>query len=437
MTAYAVFFCEKKMVAESSVQFICSDNLSAPVVTDSWGSLISALNTALTLGLSLPSVNAVSIDNGVMKITFSAVHKLKLFQVVNLTGFTPESLNGKWRIIGVEDNQSISIDCNATVVSSVGSVNVPALGYDKVFEGTNKAVYRCKDATKQYRPFLRFDCSQPSNYATTTAKFARVGLMTECTSIDDVTSGTVLPFDSAKPDENWVSAGSGTAATTFWSKWVYSEDRLSSATPTATFQFATTGNKKWTIVGDDQAFYLIIASSNNAPMYKQVYGIGVYDKLRPTEFPYFIGCVPFRGTLADNTYINNAVYPAGQGLYPWRGWIYGATSSTQATDCNGEVTSRVLVTNKNGNTEYSGTQFGKDTPYATVDGPTLTDQYVTSGYRGKFKHIKHSLNNLNSSEDFKTMSFDDGMFLIEPSAFKAITSSSSIVYGMPFYLGAL
>ncbi|RZG71918.1 hypothetical protein EXU29_12405 [Acinetobacter wuhouensis] len=424
------------MVAESNVQFICSDNLGAPVVTDSWGSLISALNTALVSGLLLPSVNLTSIDNGVMKITFSATHKLKLFQVVDLIGFTPESLNGKWRIIGVEDNQSISIDCNATVVSSVGSVSVSALGYDKVFEGTNKSVYRCKDTEKQYRPFLRFDCSQPSNYVATTAKFARVGLMTECTSIDDVASGITLPFDPSKPDENWVSTGSGTAATTFWAKWVYSEERLSSANSDATFQYATTGNKKWTIIGDDQAFYLIIASSNNKPTLKQVYGIGVYDKLRPTEFPYFIGCVPFRGVLSGYTYINETA-TEGQGLYPWRGWVYAAATSTQATLCNGEVTSRVLVTNKNGNTEYSGTQFGKDTPYAAVDGPTLTDQYITNGYRGRFKHIKHSLTNLNSSEDFKTMSFDGGMFLIEPSAFKGIMGTASTVHGIPFYLGGL
>lgn len=425
------------MVADNKVQFICSDNLNAPTVTDSWGVLIAALDVALVSGLALPSVASAQIDNNRMTLNFGVPHKVKLFQIIELASFSPSEANGKWRVIAVPNASTLIIDTVATSVTAIGTAKLPSLGYTKEFNASNKAVYRCTDTTKEYRPFLRFDCGAPSNYPTTTVKFARVGLMTECTSIDDISSGTKLPYNSSSPNANWESTGAGNDATLYWAKWVYSETKLTTADANQTFNTSSAGNKIWTIVGDDQAFYLIIASSNDNQTPKQVYGIGIYDKLRPTEYPYFIGAVAFQGKLSDYTYLNNASQDAGQGMMPWRGFSYNDASERYGRYNNGIPTSRVLVTNKNGDTEYTNTNFGKDTPWGYADGPTIIPQYVVSGFRGKFKHIMHSVTNLNSATHFYTANYDGAMYLVEPSCFKQVYDLTNFTYGMPFYLGEL
>jgi hypothetical protein len=57
---------------------------------NNWGDLIRLLDTCLVNGLAFTSVTAASIDaNGDINLTFFAAHNAVLFQIVELSGFSP------------------------------------------------------------------------------------------------------------------------------------------------------------------------------------------------------------------------------------------------------------------------------------------------------------------------------------------------------------
>lgn len=415
------------MVAEAQVQFICSDNLNAPILPNSWNALINVLDAALVNGLNLPAINSAVVDGSTIVLTFSSNHEVKLFQVIALVDFTPSELNTKWRVIGVPNALQIVIDRHESIqgVATLGSARLPPLGYEKPFSATGKGVYRNANQEAEHRPFLRVDCTQPSNWGAAYAKVARVGLMTECTSIDDVTSGLSLPSDTA---QNWESTGTGNNATTFYAKWFYSSYR-----PVSDSEYKTSpdGNKKWTIVGDEDAFYLIVQNSNSNEFLKQVYGAGVYETFKHVPYPYFLGAYH---KIDDNVNNTQNVHLFDGGL-PWRAYMGGANSAGGASSYYGAPQSTVLIMSSSGGTITTNTYLGKHD--ITIASNAFIPQFVMSNMQGKFKHIMHALWLSNTNTHFKTQAFDGEMFLLEPAHYKHYSANIATVYTMPFYLGSL
>lgn len=414
------------MVAENKVQFICSDNLNAPTLPNSWGVLIDVLDAALVNGLALPSVSSVLVEGSVVNITFSSAHKIKLFQTVLLSGFNPDISNKKWRVIGIPSDLTIAIDRDEQVltVSTIGQARLPPLGYEKPFSATGKGVYRNANTDAEHRPFLRVDCTQPSNWGVAYAKVARVGLMTECTSIDDVTSGLCLPVDTVR---NWESTGSLTTATTFYAKWFYSSYRPLSNNG---YTSSPDGNKKWTIVGDESAFYLIVANSA-AEFMKQVYGFGVYDTFKHVPYPYFLGAYHANDA---TTSVTTSVSATNQTL-PWRGYMATPTGGGYSDNYHGAGVSMVLIMSSNGSATTTNTYLGKHA--STLASNAFIPQFVMLNMQGKFKHIMHALWTPNTNQHFKTQAFDGDMFLLEPAQYRSEYGPSDATHTMPFYLGSL
>lgn len=414
------------MVAESKVQFICSDNINAPALPNSWNSLISVLDAALVHGLNLPSINNAVIDGSTIVITFSSSHNVKLFQVVSLSDFSPELLNTKWRVIGVPSALQIVIDRLDAVsaVTTIGQARLPPLGYEKPFSAIGKGVYRNANTDAEHRPFLRVDCTQPSNWGVAYAKVARVGLMTECTSIDDVTSGLCLPADTVR---NWESTGSLTTATTFYAKWFYSSYRPLSNNG---YTSSPDGNKKWTICGDEDAFYLIVGNSSSEFM-KQVYGFGVYETFRHTPYPYFLGAYHANDA---TTSVTTGVSAVNQTL-PWRGYMATPASGGYSDNYHGAGVSTVLIMSSNGSATTTNTYLGKHA--STLASNAFIPQFVMLNMQGKFKHIMHALWTPNTNQHFKTQAFDGDMFLLEPAQYRSENGPTDATHTMPFYLGSL
>lgn len=417
------------MVAENKVQFICSDNLNAPTLPNSWGVLINVLDAALVNGLALPSVSSVLVEGSIVNITFSSAHKIKLFQTVLLSGFNPDILNKKWRVVGVPSDLTIAIDKDEQVltVSTIGVARLNALGYEKKFSTTGKAVYRNANELAEHRPFLRVDCTKPDNWGEAYAKVARVGLMTECVSIDDISSGFKLPYSSSEPNKNWESTGQGNAATTFWAKWLYSDVLLSQS---SNYLYSIAGNKKWTVVGDEDAFYLIVQNEDRE-FNKQVYGFGIYDQNKNVPLPYFLGSYSHIDSNVAATTTRTAV----QSTLPWRGFM-GNSLYINGNQMVGSDVSLVDILSGTGGTTTTYTYFGKHNP--GMGSNVFIPQFVMSnGMQGTFKHIVHPLWNPNTNVHFKTEIYDGEMFLLEPTLFKAVLSLSTEVHTSAFYLGKL
>ncbi len=288
------------MAAENKVKFICSANLNAPQLTNSFGVMISVLDAALVNGVTLPSLASATIDGANVILNFGVNHNLKLFQVLKLSGFAPAALNGEFRVIGVPSTATVAIELPAgvTSITTLGTAIIAPLGYEKTYSATNKGAYRNANTSAEHRPFLRVDNGLDPVYNSTYAKYAKVGVLLTMSSIDDL-SGDQIPFDSSAPTKNWSGTGSGTSGYNGWAKWYYARnsDPYASSTDSAS---PAEGTRPWMIVGDETAFYLITTTTPTTSR-KILYGFGLYENYLDTAvIPYFLASTLFYSTIGTS-----------------------------------------------------------------------------------------------------------------------------------------
>ncbi|KAB0629336.1 hypothetical protein F7R25_37880, partial [Burkholderia stagnalis] len=128
---------------------------------NNWGDLIRLLDTCLVNGLPLTSITSATIDaQGDITLNLYAAHNCMLFQIIELSGFTPAELNGKYRIKDVPSVNQIILKAEhvGKSINTTGTAKLASLGYEIIFRDTNdvKRVYRAKNPTAQH-PFIRVD----------------------------------------------------------------------------------------------------------------------------------------------------------------------------------------------------------------------------------------------------------------------------------------
>lgn len=281
------------MATDVDVQYF--SHLNGLTLGNNWGDLIRLLDKALVTGIDFTQITAASIDaQGDVHITLYAAHNAMLFQVVELTGFAPSSLNQKYRIKGVPNTTQLilkpALDIVERSIITVGTGKLASLGYEIIFRDPEdvKRVYRAKNPTAQH-PFIRVDESLASldgtsgAYASTYAKFAMVGLLEKMNHIDDFNNGGLeLPFDPAMPTKNWDISGTGASVYRGWSKW-YWAGGSSPGSAWAETTLIATGPRNFTLVGDVDAFYLTrsmmpnTSAGTGAKKQNVLCGAGLYD----------------------------------------------------------------------------------------------------------------------------------------------------------------
>lgn len=383
------------MVASTDVQFICSDNFNAPSLGNFWGALISLLDGCLVNGLNLPTLNGVTGDGNQVTISFSTSHQLKMFQVLRLKGFTPESLNGDYRIIGVPNALSVVIESNATTILTIGTVILKPLGYEKVFSGVNKAVYRDQDITHVNRPFLRVDNSLDPVYTDSFAKYAKVGVFENCISIDDI-SGAQIPLDASNTTKNWVGTGSGVGAYSGWAKWYFARN-TSAYNSSADTSPPQNGNRTWMVIGDSQGFYLINNLTPNDED-KLLYGFGVYSKVDGINAkPYFL--LATLSYVAANTGIDLSVVGGGAPFY---------SNESPALLFNGAGTE----TQVDARPAHGLYKSGAANTYANLFAGSPYTLLGNSFLMGNLPHLRY-IHKLRSDPKFSTVAYSNYMYVID------------------------
>lgn len=271
------------MATDVDVQYF--SHLNGLTLDNNWGDLIRLLDKALVTGVDFTQITAASIDaQGDVHITLYAAHNAMLFQVVELSGFAPASLNQKYRIKGVPNTTQLilkpALDIAERTITTIGAGKLASLGYEILFRDTSdvKRVYRAKDPAAQH-PFIRVDetiSDGVNSYNSAYAKYAMVGLLEHMNHIDDYENPEVLqlPFDPTDSAKNWKIVGTGASVVRGWSRWYWahsnnfaSGNHTDSATPTASPDFILTGCR--------DAFY--IAHGVNSQNVKVLYGCGLYE----------------------------------------------------------------------------------------------------------------------------------------------------------------
>jgi len=206
----------------TTVKSFTSSITGAPVLSGTAGALIAVLDACLVDGFGLQAVTSLVVASGTATATLATTPVATAGSVVLISGATPSGLNGEQRVLTTASN-TLTFATALADQTATGSISVklaPA-GWEKVYSGTNLAVYRSPNVAGT-RQFLRAD-----DTGTTSATMRAYESMT------DVNTGT----------DNWMD--------NYWFK---------SAAATATAV-------PWQIYADDRTFYLRTEAGNQDAIY--------------------------------------------------------------------------------------------------------------------------------------------------------------------------
>lgn len=428
------------MATDVDVQFF--SHLNGLTLGNNWGDLIRVLDKALVTGLDFTQITAASIDaQGDVHITLYAAHNAMLFQVVELSGFTPTSLNQKYRIKGVPNTTQLilkpALDITEHSITAVGAGKLASLGYEIIFRDTNdvKRVYRAKNPTAQH-PFIRVDESLTSPdgagvYTSTYAKYAMVGLLESMEHIDDYENPDVLqlPFDPANPAKNWKITGTGASVVRGWSRWYWARSgtTLQSASDTTT---PGASNTSFSIVGDQDAFYLLSSFTSQSAAGKTLKGCGLLNRANPDSVAKDWFLMTILNPVAASTTYRFIDFPGGNPLLTSvNASLFFMPSADQANPLQTHrLASPILPDFASG---YSNLYLAMNVGALEI-AVTDVDKYL----RGTLKHVAYSGNKLPQSVTTPIIS-GASMYVWDKCLYSSGSTVESEMGGLYFYIGEL
>ena len=141
-----------------AVKWFSSDMRGAPTISGTAGSRIAALDACLITGFGPVTPIGITVSGGIATATLPSGQSFAQHAVVLVSGATPSALNGEARVLTTSSTQ-ITFATTAADGAASGTIEIryaPVGGWDKVFTGTNTAVYRSADVTSP-RHYLRVD----------------------------------------------------------------------------------------------------------------------------------------------------------------------------------------------------------------------------------------------------------------------------------------
>ena len=207
---------------DTSVKHAYSSMAGAPAIGGTVGSLIGALDAFLVNGWGAKAVDSAVISNGVCRLSFASGKSAAEAQAVILvTGATPSALNGEQKVTAVATAWvEFKTDLPDGAVTGSISFKMAPLGWEKVFAGTNKAVYRQTDPAST-RTYYRVD--------DTNALYARVQMYESMTDVD---------------------SGAGAAPLTISGGYYWHKKQTGTA------------SSYWVLAGDSRGFYYVLGASS-------------------------------------------------------------------------------------------------------------------------------------------------------------------------------
>ncbi|MCM1959044.1 hypothetical protein NCZ17_06620 [Acinetobacter modestus] len=431
------------MATDLKVQFF--SHLNGLALGNNWGDLIRLLDNCLVNGLALPSVTAASIDaNGDINLTFFAAHNAVLFQIVELSSFPSVSVdgvttlvNGKYRIKGAPTTTQLILKGNivrtvenppTVTFSNFGSAKLAPLGYDIIYRDTNdvKRVYRAKNPSSAH-PFIRVDetISDGTNtYNSAYAKSAMIGLIENMTHIDDYQdpSKLQLPLDTTDFLKNWKITGTSTTVVRGWYKWYFATNQ---GTQIREADSIPAGNRRFTLIGNSDAFYLLNSHANSVG--KRLNGCGLYKNSLNNDV------VPNWFLMSNLANQNAAAYlpSTTSGFYPL---FRNDTSSRFIT------TKYDLINRISGHIDaipiLIDFNSGGSGVFAQTNLPALEIPFYDSGQylRGSLDHVFYAGKNISGSTVTTPIISNKSMY-VSDSTYR--DANESIIGGLYFYLGEL
>ncbi len=421
------------MATDLKVQFF--SHLNGLALGNNWGDLVRLLDTCLVNGLPFSSITAASIDaNGDINLKFFAAHNAVLFQIVELSGFSPVGINGKYRIKGLPTSTQMILKAELTgqSITANGSAKLATLGYDIIYRdaGDVKRVYRAKNPRSEH-PYIRVDetISDGTNtYNSAYAKSAMVGLIENMTHIDDYsdTSKLQLPLDTSNFAKNWQISGTGTGVVRGYGRWYWARS-TNIINVTSDSNGATAGNRNFTIIGDLDAFYFL--RPTDVSNFKHISGCGIFEScLKSDVIPSWFMMATLVSSNAATSFnfdsgVTNGGLPFALSQNTARFFATAYNEATRLT--NNVVVDGIFQDYLSGNSNLYGSNN-----VAALQIP-FKDQ--NNYLRGTLKHLYYNGKNLGSLSATTPILADNSMYVTDGM----YINGSGTIGSLMFYLGEL
>lgn len=133
-------------MATYPVKYVNNAMRGAPVLSGTAGSLISVLDAFLVTGFGVVTAQSVTVAGGIATATVQAGSSFDKDCIVQVDGATPSALNGEQRVL-TTSSTAITWATTAPNGAATGTITIKVapVGWQKLYSGTNKAVYRSID----------------------------------------------------------------------------------------------------------------------------------------------------------------------------------------------------------------------------------------------------------------------------------------------------
>lgn len=135
-------------VVDTSVKHFMHTMAAAPVLSGTAGAMIAVLDACLVNGFDIKVATSLVVASGVATLSFAGSHSATVDSVVLVEGVTGPltALNGEQKVtaIGAGVVKFATAAADGTAAGTISFKMAPA-GWEKVFSGTNLAVYRSLD----------------------------------------------------------------------------------------------------------------------------------------------------------------------------------------------------------------------------------------------------------------------------------------------------
>ncbi len=274
---------------ETNTKYIESYYGGVPELINQYGSLKSLLKSMLTEPYNVHTILSVDRSEGFLNLNLTLGHGFYKNQVITLSGFTDTELNGDYRIaevgvgfVSIKFENELKTDFSGDILELKGT----PLGYDIIFEDVENGVICFKNkSTKSPAVLKLIDHLPPNDYDPSWSKFARVCIGQEIDSEGNFIGNRKAPYHPDFIDcELYGNGIKGAAGIHGFAKWTYSLRTLNASqenvAPSGEYQ------GRWTLVGDDKCFYLMIntvgvLSDSNYSF--DIVGYGTFKSFNPLE----------------------------------------------------------------------------------------------------------------------------------------------------------
>lgn len=191
----------------TTVKWFTSDMSGAPVLSGTAGALIAVMDATLVTGFGTQTATSLIVASGVATVTVPTTPTAVADGVVLIAGATPAGLNGEQRVIATTSNTvTFATALGDQTATGTITIKLAPAGWEKVYSGTNLAVYRSPNVTGT-RMYLRVD-----DTGTTSANMRAYESMT------DVNTGVDLWMNNY-----WFKSTAASATAVGWQ--MYADDR--------------------------------------------------------------------------------------------------------------------------------------------------------------------------------------------------------------------